>query len=211
MKKKYSSKDIINILERVVIHHQLHLTKDGKIYSPDAEEIIEWLNSYKQYCLPFRSDAWENSIRELLYNPKVPRPGVVITEDLKKYLDDDKRCIMLALYHYIDAAEVMETYATTKSWEEVAKTVENQVHTSHTFSCMRDILLDYSLMGVEFIERFDIDSLKSSKNRKKAYLERKQYLEQIKRCANVLNKEYKRLSSNEKDNTLIKKYFCIDK
>ena len=194
MEKKYSSKDIINILERVVIHHQLHLTKDGKIYSPDAEEIIEWLNCYKQYCLPFRSDAWENSIRELLYHPKVLKPWVVITEDLKKYLDDDKRCIMLALYHYMDAAEVMDTYATTKSWEEVEKTIENQGHSSHTFACMRDILLDYSLMGVEFIERFDPDSLEKCKERKKAYLERKNYLEQVEKCINILNEECKRQS-----------------
>ena len=194
MEKKYSSKDIINILERVVIHHQLHLTKDGKIYSPDAEEIIEWLNSYKKYCLPFRSDAWENSIRELLYHPKVLKPWIVITEDLKKYLDDDKRCIMLALYHYMDAAEVMDTYATTKSWEEVEKTIENQGHTGHTFACMRDILLDYSLMGVEFVERFDPDSLEKNKDRKKAYLERKNYLEQVEKCINILNEECKRQS-----------------
>lgn len=194
MEKKYTSEDIKTILEKVVVSHQWYLTRDGKIYEPEAEEFINWLNSFTKYCFPFRSDVWKNNIRELIYNPKVPRIGVKITDELKDYLDEDKSCIIGALYHFIDAAEVMEVYATTKSWEEVARTVSNQGHSGHTFSCMRDVLLDYSLMGVEFIDRFDPDSINKDKNRKKAYIERKHYLEQIEKLATVLNDKCKQLS-----------------
>ncbi len=128
----------------------------------------------------------EKNIRDLVYNPKVLKPGVTITKELKAYLDYDKDCIIRALYHFIDAAEVMETYATTKSWEEVERTINNQGHSGFTFSCLRDVLLDYSIMGVEFIDRFDPDSISTDDERKKAYIERKAYLEQMGKLINDL-------------------------
>ena len=86
----------------------------------------------------------------------------------------------------------MEAYATTHSWEEVKRTVDNLHLLGWGFGCLRDILLDYSLMGTEFVERFDPISLDSDKNRKKAYLERKAYLENAHSLIDVLNGEVQR-------------------
>ena len=192
MEKKYTSKDIRKILESVVVSTQLFLTKNGKVWDPEAEEFINYLNSFTKYCFPFRCDDWEKNIRELVYGPKVLKPGIEITNKLKEYLDYDKDIIINAIYHYIDAAEVMEAYATTHSWEEVQRIVNNQGHGGYTFECLRDILLDYALMGTEFADRFSPNSINKDENFKKAYLERKAYLEQIRKLTRVLNHEVSR-------------------
>lgn len=192
MEKKYTEEDIRLILEEVVLAHQMFLTKNGVAWEPDAERFIEWLGGYSKYCLPYRAQEWEEKIRELIYNPKVLKPWVQMTPELKKYLDDDKDTIIRALYHYMDAAEVMEVYANTHSWEEVKRTVDNLHLLGWGFGCLRDILLDYSLMGTEFVERFDPISLDRDKNRKKAYLERKAYLESAHKLIDVLNGEVQR-------------------
>ncbi len=61
MEKKYNSKDIKNILENVVLSYQLYLFKDNKIWDPEAEEFIAWLNSFSKYCFPFRRDVWKRT------------------------------------------------------------------------------------------------------------------------------------------------------
>ena len=192
MKKKYNSKYIRNILEGVVLSAQLYLTKNGRIWDPEAEEFINYLNGFTKYCYPFRCDDWKKNIREIIYSPKVPRPGVEITDELKEYLDMDKTIIINAIYHFIDAAEVMEVYAKTHSWDEVEKTVNNQGHSGLTFGALRNILLDYALMGTEFADRFSPHSVDVDENFRKAYLERKEYLDQIKKLTSILNDEVTR-------------------
>ena len=206
MKKEYTSEDIKNILENVVLYTQFYITKNGKICVPEAEELINWLNSFTKYCFPFKYDDWEKNIRKLVYEePEIPRPGVKITKELQDYLDNDKESIIQALYHYIDAAEIMDIYAKTKSWEKVTKTLKNQGHSGYTFSCLKDILLDYSLIGVEFINRFDPNLINRDKERKKVYLERKSYLEQLENNIKVLNDECNQSSNEDNNNKKRKK------
>ncbi len=57
------------------------------------------------------------------------------------------------------------------------KVVNEQGHSGLTFSGLLNIMVQYSLIGVDFVDRYDPSRIKRDKNFKKIYNQSKSYIE----------------------------------
>lgn len=77
----------------------------------------------------------------------------------------------------MNAGKIMQTYNNTKSWKEVDKIMEEQGHSGWTFSGLSNIMIQYSLIGADFIDRYDPHRVERSKDFKNIYDKSKNYIE----------------------------------
>lgn len=167
---KYSSKQLEKILEEVRSCYLFFCTKEGKIYCSSAEEYLSWINNYSRYCIPEMAEEWKKNIRELIYSPLVPQPKYLDDSVVQEIIKKNNDRIIDDLYNYIDAAKIMQAYNDTKSFEEVDKVIEKQGHSGYTFSGLLNIIIHYSLMGTDFVDRYDPSRIKRDREFKDIYI-----------------------------------------
>lgn len=176
-KNKYSSEQLRKILDEVRTNSLLFCTKNGKIDCTSAEEYLMWISQYSIYCIPEMKESWEENTRKLIYSPLVPKPQHRDDLYVKEMIENNNYAIIDNLYNFMDAGKIMQTYHDTKSWEEVDKAVKEQGHSGWTFSGVLNIMIQYSLIGVDFVDRYDPNRIKRDKEFQKEYNKAKSYVE----------------------------------
>lgn len=176
-KNKYNTKQLEEILDGVRACTLLFVTKNGKIDCPSAEEYLTWINQYSKYCIPEMAENWKETVRKIIYSPLVPKPEHQNNPITKDLIENNNYVIVDNLYNFMDAGEIMQTYNDTKSWEEVDKVIKEQGHSGYTFLGLENVMIQYSLIGVEFIDRYDYNRTKRDKDFKKLYNKSKSYVE----------------------------------
>lgn len=181
---KYDSKMLKDILDDVRVCTLLYCTKNGKVHSDSAEEFLSIISEYSRYCIPEMGQKWQEDIRKIVYSPLVPRPGFEILPHTKSLVASSDYEIIDTLYNFINAGIIMQIYDENHSWEEVEMAIDKQGHSGYTFSGLANVMIEYSRIGVEFIERFDPDRIDRDDKFKEIYLKQKEYQEK----RNELNK-----------------------
>ncbi len=176
MEKTRYDFDIRRILNEIRICTWLQCTDNGKIYSPSAEEYLSWLGQFKKYCIPEMASEWEITIRKIIYSTVVLKAQFKDDPRAQEIIDDDDCSIINSLHHFMDAGEIMKIYDETHSWEEVYELLQDQMHTGSTFSGLSDVIIQYSLIGVDFIDRFDSDRVVRDREFRKNYNKSKKYI-----------------------------------
>lgn len=169
----YGVEDIERILIDVKQCKQFFITKNGQLYSLEAENFLEWINGYTKYCLPEMVESWKQNVRNLIYSPIVLKPRLECTQELQTLVDDRDFYIIDSLFNYMDAGKIMQVFAETGSWDEVENAIRKQGHSGYTFSGISNVMLQYSPHGVDFINRFDPDRPNRDKIFKKIYNKKK--------------------------------------
>ena len=167
--KKYNYDKIKEILNEIRHSTLLCCTKNGKIYSSSAEEYLKWLGEFAKYCLPEKVEEWNENIRKILYSVIVPKHKFKDDPHVKRIVESNEYAIIDSLYNFMNAAEIMETYDKTNSWECVREKIKEQGHTGFTFSGLSNVMIEYSKIGVEFIENLDPDRINRDESFKKYY------------------------------------------
>ena len=96
---EYNSKRLREILNDVRMCTLLFLTRNGKIYSSDAESFLKVLKEYSKYCIPEMVDDWNDSIRKIIYSPIVPKPQYQNDSQVQKMVNDNNYTIIDTLYN----------------------------------------------------------------------------------------------------------------
>ncbi len=174
--KKYDLQKIREILDEVRVCTLLCCTQNGKVYSPAAEEYIKWLEGFAQYCIPEMKNNWGDTIRKIIYSVAVAKPQFDNDPDIEKAIFDNENAIIDSLYNFMNAAQIMKIYDETHSWKYVGDMLKEQGHSGWTFSGLANILIQYSLMGVDFIEKFDPNRIKRDNNFKEYYYKASEYI-----------------------------------
>lgn len=173
--------DLNEILDEVRVCTLLCCTKNGEIYSASAEKYLKWLEEYTKFCIPEMVNEWKESTRKIVYSPLVPKQEARNNSRTKELIIYDNYRIIDELYNFMDAGKIMQTFDETHSWEKVRQVVREQGHSGFTFSGMAIVILKYSLIGVEFVDRFCSYIIKD-KELKKIYMKQKQYINKRKKC-----------------------------
>lgn len=176
-KNKYNSKQLEKILDEVRACTLFFVTKNGKIDCPSAEEYLTWINQYSKYCIPEMAESWKENVRKIIYSPLVPKPEHQDNPIAKDLINNNNYVIIDNLYNFMNAGKIMQVYNDTKSWEEVDKVLTEQGHSGYTFSGLLNVIIQYSLIGVEFVDKYDPNRIKRDKNFKKVYNQSKSYIE----------------------------------
>lgn len=176
----YTIKDLENILGDVKMCMALYCTKNGETNSSFAENYLNWLNQYTRYCIPERIHEWRKCTKEILYSPLVLKYHLEETPKIKAKIKARDYFIIDTLYNFMNAGEIMEAYNETHSWESIDEILEQQGHTGYTFSGLTNVMIHFSLLGPEFIERYDPNRLNRDEDFKKEYEEAKAYLKERK-------------------------------
>jgi len=175
MELKYNSAAIKDILNEVTICTQLFCTKNGEIYSTSAEEFLEWINEYTKYIIPEKVDTWKKVTRKCIYSPLVLKHDIEITKPIQRLIESREYAIIDNLFNFIDAGEIMKTFDETKSWDEVYKVLQEQGHSGWTFSGVLNVMINFSSLGVEFVDRYAPYKLDRDEGCKELYEEMKDY------------------------------------
>ena len=174
--KKYNSQKISEILNDIRICTLLYCTKNGKVYSSLAEEYIKWLGEFNKYCIPEMKNVWIDTIRKIVYSVVITKPKFTDDPDIQELIRNNEYAIIDNLYNFMNAAEIMKAYDETRSWECVNYIVKKQEHSGLTFSVLSNILIQYSLIGVDFIEKFDPNRISRDKDFKEYYNKAQEYI-----------------------------------
>lgn len=181
---RYTLEELEEVLDNVRTSTLLYCIMDGEIVSSYAEEYLMWINQYAKYCIPEMAEVWKDENRKAVYSPLVVDP---------KYKDDPQVAELLVrnnwkitdhLDDFIFAGELMEIYDKTHSWDEVDKLLKEQGHSGWSFTGVVNTMLKYSMIGVEFVDKYYPGKRKIDMDFRKMYDERKDYLEK----KNNLNK-----------------------
>ncbi len=179
MKKlnEYSYNDLKDIIEDVRMSYQWYITRDGEIFSANAENFLESISIYAQFCIPETAESFLKDIRYIVYHPKIPQLVIKDKEKeeiVKQIVKNNTDFIIENLFDYINACQIVETYAETNSWKEVETKLHEQGHSGYTFSGLSNVLIKYFPMGVEFIDKFAATRTSRDKEFNKYYLDLKQ-------------------------------------
>lgn len=191
--RKYTTKDLKVVLSDVRMCTLLYCTNNNKVVSALAEGYIDYMNEFGRYCMPEKRNDWNEKIREIVYAPIVLKPNTEVSSELSKMVIAKDYAIIDSLFNFMNAAEIMKEYSETHSWERIDEIMEKQGHTGFTLSGLENIMLLYSNIGVEFVDRYDSSRIKRDKDFKEEYERIK--ISMIYR--NVLNKRLINALSNK--------------
>lgn len=176
-KNKYNSTELERILDEVRACNLFFITKNGKINCPSAEDYLAWINQYSRFCIPEMKESWEETTRNIIYSPLVPKPEYQDDSLAKELVESNNYAIIDYLYNFMDAGRIMQTYDETKSWEKVDEVLDEQGHSGLTFSGLMNVIIQYSKIGADFVDRYDPDRVKRDRIFKAYYKKSKDYLE----------------------------------
>jgi len=174
-KNKYNSKRLEEILDDVRFSTLMYITKKGKIHCSTAEEFLTWINQFSHYCIPEMAELWNQSVRNLIYSALVPRPQYQDNCCAQSLIENNNYVIIDHLYNYMNAGQIMKTYNDTKSWQEVDKVIEEQGHSGWTLSGLLNIMVQYSLIGTDLVDKYDTTKNQRDHNFQKMYDKSKNY------------------------------------
>jgi len=125
-------------------------------------DLAESYNSYTKYCFPELKEEWNRMTRVIVYQPLTLNKDMIIDPNVYGRVN--------TLANFMEAGEIMQTFFETKSWEEVDKVLDRQGHTGYTFSGMANVLILFSPMGVEFVDRYTKDRLERDQGFRDNYI-----------------------------------------
>ena len=160
---KYSQIDMQELIEEIRITTKINEKNNKNIEIKNAEDFLRYINNYSKYCTEDKKQLWKNTTSSLIYSPLVLNDGVKITPHIEQLINESDIEILDELYAYLCAGEIMEKYNKTKSWNEIDKILDRRKYSRYEFEKISDILIEYSSIGVNFIEKYDIKRLKKDK------------------------------------------------
>lgn len=197
-KVKYTLEQLEEILDNVRVSTLMHCTKNGEIVSSLAEEYLRWINKYAKHCIPEMAEEWCLENRKVVYSPLVPNLDCKDDPRVKELIIRNNWKITDTLDSFIFAGELMEVYANTHSFEEVDKLLREQGHSGWSFSGVVNVMLKYSMIGVQFVDRYYPGKRNIDKDFRELYNERKNYFQQ----RDELNQRFVYVLSNKKRNDI---------
>lgn len=124
-----------------------------------AQDFIVWLSSFSRYCPLEKSDEWEEAIARIIGQVMIYKFKYKDDIYVKEAIADNDYSIISRLCNFINAGEIMKVYDESKSWELVSDVLKNQSHSFESLMGLTDVLLNYSKIGVSFIERFNYSNI----------------------------------------------------
>lgn len=188
--EKHYSPTKENALRDMRLSQELHLTKNGKFYSMVANEYRDVIAEYGMYCKEEELERW-----------------LAMSQSLIDSISSMKDVDWLYDAWVVEAtAKLMVALDGEVDWDRVSEIVSDQGHTVGTMSEVSQMLLDFSPMGVEFVEHMvkprsifnDMKGLKAAYNSERGRRirqEKKQRKEMGGRLVNVLVKRENSLHS----------------
>ena len=149
--KKYRL-NIEEILSEIRIKNT---NKKELILDEKAERLLNKLKISSKYIYKKKVEEWNTYLRSLIYSPLILINSSKKIKHLNTILNTIDIEIIDELYAYIDAFEIIKKYELTKSWKEVEKLLKKQGQTSYSLDAISEILLEYSYIGVEFVNHFN--------------------------------------------------------
>lgn len=180
----YRLKQLEEVLDNVRTSTLMHCTNNGKIVSSYAEEYLRWIGEYSKYCIPEMVDSWNEENRKIIYSPLVPNPNYREDPRVRELIIRNNWKITDELDSFAYAGEIMKLYDETHSWEDIDKLLHEQGHTGWSFTGVVNTMLKYSMIGVQFVDKYYPGKRNIDPNFRKLYDERKNYFE----MRNNLNK-----------------------
>lgn len=174
-KVKYTSEQLEEILDNVRVSTLMYCTRDGQVVSSLAEEYLNWINEYSKYCIPEMMEDWKLENRKIIYSPLVPNLECKDNPRVKELIIRNNWAITDNLDSFMYAGEVMKLYSETHSWEKVDELLKEQGHSGWSFSGLVNTMLKYSMIGVEFVDKYYPGKVNIDKDFRKMYNERKDY------------------------------------
>ena len=104
-----------------------------------------------------------------------PRPQYQDNCCAQSLIENNNYVIIDHLYNYMNAGQIMKTYNDTKSWQEVDKVIEEQGHSGWTLSGLLNIMVQYSLIGTDLVDKYDTTKNQRDHNFQKMYDKSKNY------------------------------------
>ena len=165
-------------LEEILAEVRLNIQKsNGEITKiKKAEEYIDYMDKYKKLCIEEKQEDWTNSIARLIYSPIVLNKGIKYTPHIDRIVNSTDIEIIDELESFMNASKVMKIYNETKSWDKVDMLLKKQRHSRYSFECMIEVLIEYSPIGVEFIDRYDKNIIKNNLEFGRLYEESKKLI-----------------------------------
>ena len=189
--EKYNFKYLESMLNEI-----LELTN-----SPKWEEFYDYLENFSIYCIPDKKDEWCNDIKKLIVEFKNNYLEIENTTIINEYLSRTKEWLFDEILGFICTGRLMKLYAETKSWEKIDSFIQ-QIKFYFYYSKISDKMLRYSLIGPEFVKRYDYYRLDRDDNFSESWYKANKYLETRKAeetkiiylLANILQNEKQRKS-----------------
>lgn len=150
----YEYREITDTFDKYRISRKLFITKNGIPYCLETEELIESFECFKPYLWKDMKDSFMEEMRKLCYSPIVPKIEHEDNPRVKKLISENNDNLIFEFFCLKKAYEIMHTYYSTNSWDEVYAKLKEQGHSGYSFSALSNILIQYSPMGYEFINRF---------------------------------------------------------
>ena len=199
MKEMYSGENHKKIIKNVEVCKALYLTKDGKVYSCEAEEFIENMKEFNIYLKPDKIDLWNNEIRRIIYDTFAYISTANDEPGVKRTVEARRARIIGDLFAYINAGEIMRVYKQTNSWDEVYKTLQEQSHSGNTFSEVALVIKEFSVFGLEFIQKYAPHMIKENKK------EVEDYEKELRETLRIYSERYeKELKDSGEEQSVIK-------
>ncbi len=131
-----------NVIKSVKMAKYLFLTKyndeTGKTetYDYTAEDYINKLNKYSEYCPADKCEDWKKQVKKVVYGAGSVKDDIIIQ-------------FMRA---YEVAGEVMKSLRENKSWQEISNIARKYSFDPYYITCLGKLLLEFSKYGLEFID-----------------------------------------------------------
>jgi len=188
---KHSSTKLEQTIDNVRMSLRLHIQKHNKPYCHEAEGFIQTIMAYTPLIIPEKVKEFEFVLRKYVYD------GVVLPETfdkrdlwnrtIKEAEEINTLSVVDDLYQFIDSCSIMKKWSDTHSWEEIDKVLEKQGHSGFTFSAVANMMIKYSDMGVDFVDRYCPKRLENDENFAEIYNKAKARL-QTKQEEDVMSK-----------------------
>lgn len=166
--KEYSYTRLQEIINKVRMSLRLHIQKHNKPYCHEAEGFIQAVMAYSPLLIPERIKHFELVLRRYVYGlvelPEKLNENELQGRTFEQFEKLDTLSVVNDLYQYIDTCKVLKTWNDTHSWEEIDKVLHKQGHSGYSFSGVANMMLKYSDIGVEFIDRYCPDRIERDSN-----------------------------------------------
>ena len=124
-----------NALKGILESKRTGRKKNGKYYSPKAEEYLNKLKEYSNYCMKGKKEEYVGLAEKMI---------LAVTEDNMSELESQ----LIALE---DAGLIMKEMAGDKSWEEIKDYAHSIIGLAHTASLVAQYMLEFSQCGVGYV------------------------------------------------------------
>ncbi len=161
--KEYSYTRLQEMINNVRMSLRLHIQKHNKPYCHEAEGFIQAVMAYSPLVRPEKVKEFELVLRRYVYGC-VALPETFDEKDLwnttvERAEEMNTLAVVNSIYQLIDYCNVVKKWDDTQSWEEIDKVLHKQGHSGYSFSGLANMMIRYSDIGVEFVDKYCPDRL----------------------------------------------------